>query len=485
MTTLTISNIAASSDFTESSNCPSSLSPTATCQLTIIFAPTAAGSASGTVTATDSASPSTQSAAVTGTGTQSAGAAAVLTPNLLAFGNETIGSQSTSQAVTLTNMGAAALAISSIVPTTGFTQTNNCPSSLSSGANCLITLNFAPTAAGPLTGAVTVTDSDSPSTQTVALTGVGAQAAGTITATSATTCGTGDSGTCTILTVSCPNITDITATSWVKDATVTPIGTVMLIVGLGGDSFYENQFTYGKTLVDGLNAAGFETAEIAFDDPNYKGGWANGPSTDGPRQLACRWAAVVNWVQTNVNQVKVQQPAPLCATGNSGGGGAIAYSLAHYGQDSTFSMVEITGGPPFVMATGCLTPTTTLVDTSLSSCPNAAQISPGYNVGEENFIDQSYGGTPCTTSDTEMEMQFLNDSVVSADANLNYPNTDVHFLYGGMDLTAAVPLGLHFSTIVTSKSSIACVADAPHPIADVLDGADKILNDIVSYCKLQ
>ena len=121
----------------------------------------------------------------------------------------------------------------------------------------------------------------------------------------------------------------------------------------------------------------------------------------------------------------------------------------------------------------------------MSSCPNAAQITPGYNIGEENFIDQSYGGTPCTTSDTGMAMQFLNDSLVSADANLNFPKTDVHFLYGGMDLTAAVPLGLDFATIVTSKSSIACVADAPHEIPDVLDGATKILNDIISSCKLQ
>ena len=236
-TTLTITSITASSNFTVTNNCGGSLPATAICRLTIDFAPAASGSASGTVTVTDNASPSTQTAAVTGMGTQSAGAAAVLSPTGLSFGNETIGSQSAPQVVTLTNTGAATLTISSIVPTTGFTETNNCPSSLGANATCQITLNFTPTAAGPLTGAVTVTDSDSPSTQSAAMTGVGAQAAGTIPSTSPTTCGTGATGTCTILTVSCPNITDITATLWVQDATVTPIGTVMLIVGLGGNIF--------------------------------------------------------------------------------------------------------------------------------------------------------------------------------------------------------------------------------------------------------
>jgi hypothetical protein len=34
-----------------------------------------------------------------------------------------------------------------------------------------------------------------------------------------------------------------------------------------------------------------------------------------------------------------------------------------------------------------------------------------------------------------------------------------------------------------SGTAFACVADAPHDMADVLDGAQQILNDLTTYCK--
>jgi len=34
-----------------------------------------------------------------------------------------------------------------------------------------------------------------------------------------------------------------------------------------------------------------------------------------------------------------------------------------------------------------------------------------------------------------------------------------------------------------SGTAFACVADAPHDMADVLDGAQQILNDLTNYCK--
>jgi hypothetical protein len=36
--------------------------------------------------------------------------------------------------------------------------------------------------------------------------------------------------------------------------------------------------------------------------------------------------------------------------------------------------------------------------------------------------------------------------------------------------------------VIPKSNAFACVADAPHPLADVLDGAQQIVTDIVQYC---
>src|SRR5262249_15115620 len=53
-----------------------------------------------------------------------------LAPPSLNFGNQTVGTTSATQTVTLTNTGASPLLISTISITGNFSQTNNCPASL-------------------------------------------------------------------------------------------------------------------------------------------------------------------------------------------------------------------------------------------------------------------------------------------------------------------------------------------------------------------
>ena len=66
---LQISNVKITGPFAETNNCGSSVNPTnGSCTLSVIFSPTAAGSATGTLTITDSAPGSTQTVALTGTG---------------------------------------------------------------------------------------------------------------------------------------------------------------------------------------------------------------------------------------------------------------------------------------------------------------------------------------------------------------------------------------------------------------------------------
>ena len=46
------------------------------------------------------------------------------------------------------------------------------------------------------------------------------------------------------------------------------------------------------------------------------------------------------------------------------------------------------------------------------------------------------------------------------------------------------PQALELIQVITAKNPItsSCVLDAPHPIADVLDGAQQIPNDVIAGC---
>jgi Cep192 domain 4/Abnormal spindle-like microcephaly-assoc'd, ASPM-SPD-2-Hydin len=167
---LTISGIAASPGFTQTNNCGASVTAGSSCTINATFAPTMAGSASGTVSITDSAAGSPQTVALTGTGTSPA---ITLSPNSLSFGNEAVGTTSQSQPITLTNTGSSALTVSGIAASAGFTQTSNCGASIAAGSSCTINVAFAPTMTGTTSGTVSVTDNATGSPQTVALSGTG------------------------------------------------------------------------------------------------------------------------------------------------------------------------------------------------------------------------------------------------------------------------------------------------------------------------
>ena len=97
-----------------------------------------------------------------------------LSPTGLAFGNQNVGGSSAAQTVTLTNVGTAALSGVSVATSSSvFTQTNTCAADVALGANCTISVKFAPTAAGPVQGSLTITDSAGDSPQPVSLSGTG------------------------------------------------------------------------------------------------------------------------------------------------------------------------------------------------------------------------------------------------------------------------------------------------------------------------
>jgi hypothetical protein len=66
-----------------------------------------------------------------------------------------------------------ALTISSVSSSAGFTQTNNCGSTLAAASSCIINVTFTPSAAGSASGTLSVTDDAAGSPQTVSLSGAG------------------------------------------------------------------------------------------------------------------------------------------------------------------------------------------------------------------------------------------------------------------------------------------------------------------------
>ncbi len=100
-----------------------------------------------------------------------------LSTKSLVFGNQIQFTTSAAQTVTLTNVGTAALVMSTIGISGDFSQTNNCPfgGTLRAGRSCSISVRFTPTATGVRTGTLTITDVDPSSPQVVLLTGTGVQ----------------------------------------------------------------------------------------------------------------------------------------------------------------------------------------------------------------------------------------------------------------------------------------------------------------------
>ena len=108
-----------------------------------------------------------------GGGSSGGPSALTASPSSESFGNENVGSTSSSQSVTVTNPGTTAVSMSSIGVTGPFGESNNCGTSLAAGASCTVGVTFAPTAAGSATGTLSVNSSAPSSPLTVALSGTG------------------------------------------------------------------------------------------------------------------------------------------------------------------------------------------------------------------------------------------------------------------------------------------------------------------------
>jgi hypothetical protein len=300
--------------------------------------------------------------------------------------------------------------------------------------------------------------------------------------------------TCYQVNIACPGVANFSAYVKVNQPTSAPIGTVILGTGEGGSGLYDNNADFiapdgtngGIAVVNGLLTAGYTTAQVSFGAPfntNAPNGWLSGPG--GVRRLACRYATLAQWIQSNIH---ASTTIPLCATGNSGGAGAIGYALTEYGLDSIFTMVESTSGPPMSrLDQACVQP---------SACQSTAfTCNPGdqpenihmcYSNSESQIIDPAYSQPICTNAingTAPPNGLLLSDSILGSPTR-TFSHAYVNVLVGGQDTSSAVDQALTWeSSLTNTMKNQACVSDAPHALPSVQDGALRVVSDIQNFCK--
>jgi hypothetical protein len=177
--TVTVSSVSFTgtnaSDFSETDTCSSPVSSGGTCTISVIFTPGATGERTASLTVTDDAGNSPQTSTLTGTGV--AAPIVQLSSALISFGNQTTGTTSSSQTVTVTNNGSASLTsiVISVAGTNSseFGETTTCGSTLAQAASCSISVTFSPATAGGKTASVQIADNAADSPEAISLVGTG------------------------------------------------------------------------------------------------------------------------------------------------------------------------------------------------------------------------------------------------------------------------------------------------------------------------
>jgi hypothetical protein len=147
------------------------LAADADCQLQLTFTPTAEGAVAGTLTIEDGAG--TQTVLLSGFGY--AAPTDLLYPTTIQFPATAVNQLSAAIGVLVTNTGDLPLNGITVAVTGAFQTSSTCGGQLAAHSACTVSVEFAPTALGPQSGVLTLTDALR--VQTVSLSGTGAQPA--------------------------------------------------------------------------------------------------------------------------------------------------------------------------------------------------------------------------------------------------------------------------------------------------------------------
>src|SRR5262249_39702 len=137
----------------------------------VTFTPASPGNRSANLSITENGPGSPQMVLLTGVGN---GSLVSLSPSIVSFPNQYVGTSGLPQTAQLSNTGNATVTITSITASpSDFATLSTCGNTLAPGGSCAIGVFFDPTTGGTRNGTLTVTDSASGSPQTASLTGVG------------------------------------------------------------------------------------------------------------------------------------------------------------------------------------------------------------------------------------------------------------------------------------------------------------------------
>lgn len=179
---LTLQSIQASGPFAQTNDCGSSLAASASCSIGVVFSPTAATGASGSLTITSNATGSPHAVALSGAGVlASAGTLQWPSAGPIDFGASVVGTESALQVLTLSNSGPGPADLGTL----GIAGANaadfrvdassTCTQGLSipAGGSCEVVLGFVPGSAGGRAATLSVSSGDASVPGVLQLTGTG------------------------------------------------------------------------------------------------------------------------------------------------------------------------------------------------------------------------------------------------------------------------------------------------------------------------
>lgn len=308
-----------------------------------------------------------------------------------------------------------------------------------------------------------------------------------------------DTTTCTSVSVTCEGLPAAEAELRItpNNPSVPFAGTIILGGGGTGQSFLSGDAPLPGLppleIVLQLSGAGYKVIER-----KWKTGWF-GEGSEGLGIIApsCRHAELIKWLKTEETS-----DAPFCAYGNSGGSSEIAYGLTRWNTEEILDAAFLGAGPPMAsLDTGCLgfgydpgweQTCTEVWNNTQTQCGDQPPVCTLYDREEATGpmeIDAAFSiadmDSLCTDSSSAYTQVFLENSVLFPGADLNYPNTGVHFLYGRQDCTESATLGTRYLDAIISEKSVTYIEDVPHDIQDTEAGASAIIGAVIEKCTAQ
>ena len=254
----------------------------------------------------------------------------VLSPASLAFNPQLSGTTSATHSATLTNSGSSSVAINSVLASGSnagdFSQSNTCASGLAPGANCVISVTFTPSQAGPRVASITINDDTNGTPHQLGLNGIGLT--------------TGANAT-----LSAPNLTfsgqAVGTTSQPETLTLTNYGTATLNIANIGTT---GDFAATNTCAASLASAASCPISVSF-----------APSTLGN---------LTGTLSVSDNLTGSPQTVPLNGTGTTTKGTLTGYCFATTQLDGCFQVKDLNACP---VGTAAGNPGWTTINCSLTN----------------------------------------------------------------------------------------------------------------------